>query len=233
MHFEELIKDLKQFSDEKQAKILSRFFKTGKGEYGEGDIFLGIKVPDIRKVAKKYVKIELNEIQKTLDNKHHEVRLCGALILTYKYEKTKTEEEKKDIYEFYMKNYNAINNWDLVDLTAPKISGPYLFDKDKKILHEWVESKNLWKRRIAVLSTFYFIRQNDFSDCLIFCQKLLGDKHDLMHKACGWMLREIGKRDEKVLTEFLDKYVKKMPRTMLRYSIERLEEKKRLYYLKL
>ncbi len=232
MNEQELIKELKSLKNSDQAKILARFFKTGKGEYGEGDKFLGLKVPVIRKYAKKYVSLNFQQVQLLLDNEFHEIRLCGAIILTYKYEKS-GDIEKKRIFDFYIKNSKKMNNWDLVDLTAPKISGPYLFDKDRSILNKFVKSKNLWERRIAVMSTFSFIRQNDFEDCLKFCEILLSDRHDLIHKACGWMLREIGKRDERVLTDFLEKHIRNIPRTELRYAIEKLDEKKRKYYLKL
>ena len=222
----ELKKELESLRNKGQAKILSSFFKTGKGEYGEGDVFLGVKVPIQRKVAKKY-DLSLLEIQELLDSEVHEHRLIGLFILIDKY-----PDDKEKVFNFYLKNSKRINNWDLVDLSDPKISGDYLLDKDRKVLYKLVKSNNLWERRIAILSCFSFIRENDFSDALKISSLLLNDKHDLIHKAVGWMLREIGKRDEKVLVKFLDENISKMPRTMLRYSIEKFEESKRKSYLK-
>ena len=227
----EIKQEIKQLADPVRAKHSQGFFKTGKGEYGEGDVFLGLTMPQIRVIAKKHFKeISLGDVQKLVENQYHEFRMCGLVILTYKYEKF--EEERQEIYDFFLKNTKYINNWDLVDVTIPKTVGYYLIDKDRSILYKLVRSSDLWERRIAVLATFPFIRNNDFKDCIVLSEILLKDKHDLIHKAVGWMLREIGKRDETVLTKFLDKHVKEMPRTMLRYSIERLEESKRKEYLK-
>jgi 3-methyladenine DNA glycosylase AlkD len=227
----ELKKDLDKLKNPKQAKLLQGFFKTGKGEYGEGDIFLGIKVPVQRKVAKKYGNLSLNEIQKFLNSKIHEYRLVALFILIDQYQKG-DKIVKKRIADFYLKNTKNINNWDLVDLSAPKILGDYLLDKSRSVLYRLVKSKNLWERRISVLSTFAFINNNDFKDSLKISEKLLTDEHDLIHKAVGWMLREIGKRDQKKEEAFLKKHYKKMPRTMLRYAIERFPEPKRKSYLK-
>jgi 3-methyladenine DNA glycosylase AlkD len=227
----EIKQEIKQLADPVRAKHSQGFFKTGKGEYGEGDVFLGLTMPQIRVIAKKHFKeISLGDVQKLVENQYHEFRMCGLVILTYKYEKF--EEERQEIYDFFLKNTKYINNWDLVDVTIPKTVGYYLIDKDRSILYKLVRSSDLWERRIAVLATFPFIRNNDFKDCIVLSEILLKDKHDLIHKAVGWMLREIGKRDETVLTKFLDKHVKEMPRTMLRYAIERLEEEKRKGYLK-
>jgi 3-methyladenine DNA glycosylase AlkD len=223
-----LKKQLKSLSDKNQAEILQRFFKTGKGEYGEGDVFLGVKVPLQRNVAKDYFEIELNDIQELLESNIHEYRYTSLVIL---YSKYKRAEDKKEIFDFYMKNAKRINNWDLVDTSAPYIAGDFLFDKPKDILYEFVKSNNLWKRRIAIMSTFGFIKKNDFVDAIKISEILLNDSHDLIHKAVGWMLREIGKRDVNVLIDFLNKHYKKMPRTMLRYSIEKFNEKKRKDYL--
>ncbi|MBT4277154.1 DNA alkylation repair protein [Candidatus Falkowbacteria bacterium] len=225
----ELKKELKSLANSRQAKILQGFFKTGKGQYGEGDIFLGIKVPIQRKIAIKYKTLLINDIQKLLNNKIHEERLIALFILIHKY---KIESNKEKIYKFYLKNTKNINNWDLVDLSAPKIVGDYLLNKKRNILYELVKSKNLWDRRIAILSTFTFIRNNDFKDTIKISKILLKDEHDLIHKAVGWMLREMGKRNEKELKNFLDKHYKKMPRTMLRYSLEKLNEKDRKHYMK-
>jgi 3-methyladenine DNA glycosylase AlkD len=223
--------ELKSLADPIRAKHSQGFFKTGPGEYGEGDIFLGLTMPQIRVVAKKYFKdISLSSVQELVESKYHEFRMCALVMLVYKYEKF--EKERKEIYDFFLKNTKYINNWDLVDVTIPKTVGYYLIDNDRSILYKLVRSSDLWERRIAVMATFPFIRNNDFNDCITISEILLKDKHDLIHKAVGWMLREIGKRDETVLTKFLDKHVKEMPRTMLRYSIERLEESKRKEYLK-
>jgi 3-methyladenine DNA glycosylase AlkD len=223
-------KELKSLSNKKQANLLKGYFKTGKGEYGEGDIFLGIKVPIQRQVAKKSIDLSVVGVEKLLNSKIHEERLVALLILVLKYERG-GEKEKKKIFETYLKNTKYINNWDLVDVTCPKIIGNYLLDKNRDVLYKLVKSKNLWERRMAIIATASFIRSNEFKDTIKIAEILLNDEHDLIHKATGWMLREVGKRDEKELTDFLDKYYSKMARTMLRYSIERLEDKKRKYYL--
>lgn len=236
VNLKELENILKKSANPKNAKNLQRFFKTGKGEYGEGDIFLGITVPQQRKIVKEFCNLSIREIQELLDSKIHEKRMIGLFILIKKYEracKIKDNKIKKQIFEFYLKNArkNNINNWDLVDLSAPNIMGSYLLDKNRKILYEFAKSENLWERRIAVLSTFAFIRQSDFKDSLKISEILLQDTHDLIHKSVGWMLREIGKRDKKVLEKFLKNNHKKMPRTMLRYAIEKFPEKERKKWL--
>lgn len=227
---DQIISDLNSLADPERAKLLQRFFKTGKGEYGEGDIFLGIQVPVSRKVANKYLSLPLKEIQKLLNSKIHEHRLVALLIIVEKFKKA-DEKEKKQIFNLYLKNTKKINNWDLVDLSAPNIVGSYLIDKDKSILYKLARSKNLWERRIAIISTFAFIRKNEFTDSLNIAKLLLQDKHDLIHKAVGWMLREIGKRNQAVEEKFLKKYYKKMPRTMLRYAIEKFPKNKRKFYM--
>jgi 3-methyladenine DNA glycosylase AlkD len=225
-------KELHALKDPEKAEILSRFFKTGKGQYGEGDIFLGIKMPKQRIIAKKYIDTDLDEIQKLLTSPVHEHRMVALLILTYKYPKS-TEKEKKKIVEFYLSNTKYINNWDLVDVTTPKIVGEYLLYKpnERKILYNFAKSANLWKRRIAILSTFTFIRNRDFKDAFKISEILVNDKHDLIHKAVGWMLREIGKKDLAAEENFLQKHYRKMPRTMLLYAIERFPEEKRKHYM--
>jgi 3-methyladenine DNA glycosylase AlkD len=233
----ELEKAIQEKASPAKAKILSGFFKTGKGEYGEGDIFLGIVVPEQRKIAKEFSDITLEEIQELLSSKIHEKRMIGLFILIKKYEiatKQKDEETKKDIFNIYLKNAakNNINNWDLVDLSAPNIPGNYLLDKRRDILYWLVKSQNLWERRIAILSTFAFIRKGEFSDTIKISEILLSDSHDLMHKSVGWMLREVGKRDVLILEKFLKKHYKNMPRTMLRYAIEKFDKSKRDKYLK-
>lgn len=235
----QVINELNTLKDLSKAKILQKFFKTGKGEYGEGDIFLGITVPILRSVSKKY-DLTLNELQKLLDSKIHEYRMVALFILIKKYEsatKQKNKTVQKEIYEFYLKNLEKsnINNWDLIDLSTPNILGEYLFEKDKnaKILYALAGSKLLWERRASVLATFSFIKQKETKHTLKIAKILLNDKEDLIQKAVGWMLREMGKRaSEKELCLFLDQNYKKMPRTMLRYSIERLNKKQKEYYMK-
>ncbi|MCK5233855.1 MAG: DNA alkylation repair protein [Candidatus Aenigmarchaeota archaeon] len=222
--------DLEKLADPNQAKILSRFFKTGKGEYGAGDIFLGIKVPNQRKVAAKYKDSTLEDIQALLNSKTHEHRLTSLFILVTKYKKA-DNSGKKEIIEFYLKNTKNINNWDLVDSSAPYILGNYLLDKDKSILYTLAKSANIWERRIAMLSTYAFIRNNDFKDTLKIAEILLDDKHDLIHKAVGWMLREVGNRNLEKEESFLKKHHKNMPRTMFRYAIEKFDNEKRNVYL--
>jgi 3-methyladenine DNA glycosylase AlkD len=226
---QELKKELQKASNKEKAKDLQRFFKTGPGEYGEGDIFLGLSVPEQRRIAKKYYDLDLKQIKELMESKIHEYRLIALLILINKYE---TTNHKKIITHFYLKNTNNINNWDLVDLSAPNIVGKHLLDKERSVLYKLAKSKNLWEKRIAVLACFAFIRENDFKDALKISKILLNDKHDLIHKAVGWMLREIGKRNQKVEEDFLKKYYKIMPRTMLRYAIEKFPEEKRKFYLK-
>ncbi len=227
----ELIKDLQDAKEPRQAEILQKFFKTGKGDYGEGDKFLGIKVPVQRQIAKKYTGLNLTQIQKLLNSKVHEYRLVGLLILVDKFKKS-DDRERGNIFNFYLKNTKNINNWDLVDLTAPNIVGEFLVDKKRDKIYELAQSSSLWEKRIAMVSCFTFIRKSEFKDTLRIAEILLKDSHDLIHKAVGWMLREVGKKDEGVLEEFLKKHHKEMPRTTLRYSIERFEEEKRLKFLR-
>jgi len=231
-----LKQQIKKQANPKKAKILQRFFKTRKGQYGEGDVFLGITVPIQRKIVQEFGKdLSLAHIEKLLDSKVHEERLIGLLILIQRYKKSKTGKEKKFVFDFYLKKAQEgkINNWDLVDLSAPNIVGDFLLDKKKEcgVLYKLANSKNLWEKRISIISCFTFIRNNDFKDCLKISKVLLNDKHDLIHKAVGWMLREIGKRNQAVEEVFLKKHYKKMPRTMLRYSIEKFEENLRKSYL--
>lgn len=221
-----LKKELKSKADLKRAKISQRFFKTGKGEYAEGDIFLGVIVPEIREIAKKYKDIKLADIESLLHSKIHEERLTALLILVDKYKTT-----PEVVYNLYLENTKYVNNWDLVDLSADKIAGEYLFDKPRTILDELAKSKNLWERRIAIMATFNFIKKNEFSETLKLAEILLRDQDDLVHKAVGWMLREIGKRDLKTEEDFLKKHAAKMPRTMLRYAIEKFPVGKRKQYL--
>jgi 3-methyladenine DNA glycosylase AlkD len=225
-------KDFLKAQDKEKAKLLAGFFKTGKGQYGEGDIFLGIIVPKQREIAQKYHDLSLSDCQTLLKSKIHEHRLTALLILVGQYKKA-DESKRKKIFDFYCHNFKYINNWDLVDLSAPNIIGHYLYHQGSRTLIKiWVKSSHLWTRRIGILATAYFIKNKKFNEILSAAKLLLKDKHDLIHKATGWMLREMGKRDEQILNKFLDQNFRQMPRTMLRYAIERLPEKKRQYYLK-
>ncbi|MCK5122781.1 MAG: DNA alkylation repair protein [Candidatus Pacebacteria bacterium] len=226
----QLKKELKKLADPKQAEVLQRFFKTGKGEYGEGDIFLGIKVPVQREVADKFQELSLKDIEKLLDSRIHEHRMMALFVLIKQYKKA-DENTKKKIFDFYLKNAKNINNWDLVDLSAPKIVGDYLLDKPRSALYKLAKSENLWEKRIAIISTWIIIRNNEFDDTLKIAKILLNDKHDLIHKAVGWMLREVGKRDQELEEEFLQKHYLKMPRVMLRYAIEKFKEKKKEVFI--
>ena len=228
---EDIKNELKFISNFDHANNLQWFFKTGKGQYGEGDVFIGVKVPNIRKVAKRHTNLPIIEIKKLLYSKIHEERLCALLILVEKYIKS-SEIERKKIFNFYIINAKQANNWDLVDLSCSKIIGNYLINKNKKILYKFAISNNLWKRRISIISTYTFIRNMKFKDSFKIAKILMNDKHDLIHKAVGWMLREVGKRNLAEEENFVKKYYKKMPRTMLRYAIEKFEEEKRINYLK-
>ncbi len=224
-----LQKDVKKLENKKKAKILAGFFKTGEGEYGFGDIFLGIPVPECRKIALKYRDLGFEDILKLLRSEIHEERLIALLILVHQFQHD--EMLQRRIYEFYLKNTKFVNNWDLVDLSADKIMGAYLADKPKAILYKFAKSQNLWERRIAMLSTYYFIKNNEFEDAIGIAEVLVMDENDLIQKAVGWMLREIGNRDKKTEENFLKKYHKTMGRTTLRYAIEKFTEKERKHYL--
>jgi 3-methyladenine DNA glycosylase AlkD len=223
-------KDLHALACQDKALSLQGFFKTGKGEYGEGDKFLGIVVPKQRKIAKTHRELPLNDLKTLLASPWHEERLTALLILIFQHQLANPLRQKQ-IYDFYFANVAGINNWDLVDLSAPQIVGAYLLDKNKDFLHNLIASKNLWERRIAIVSTWHFIRNNHFKETLALSKKSLADQEDLMHKACGWMLREVGKRNFTTLDNFLRRHYPKMPRTMLRYAIEKYPEKLRLAYL--
>lgn len=224
-------KRLRSFACSEQATLLARFFKTGPGQYGEGDKFVGVKVPVIRKVAREFKDLPLPESERLLHSEVHEERLLALVILVVQFEKG-DDATRKQIYDLYLANTRHINNWDLVDLSAPRIVGGYLETRSRKPLDRLAKSASLWERRISILATHWFIRRGDFADTLRIAGKLLGDKEDLIHKAVGWMLREVGKRDVAVLEAFLGEHCRVMPRTMLRYAIERPPEKKRLGYLK-
>lgn len=227
---ENLRKDMRGLADNQRAKALQGFFKTGPGEYGEGDIFLGVTVPQSRTVAKNYIGLGMRDLETLLKSPIHEERLVALLILV---EKFQVAEEKKPIVIFYLSNAKSVNNWDLVDLSSHKILGEWIAEdgRDASVLYDLAKSKNLWERRIAIVSTFAFIGRGIFGDTLKIAEMLIGDDQDLIHKAVGWALREVGKREPAVLEKFLDKNYRKMPRTMLRYAIERLPEKTRKAYM--
>jgi 3-methyladenine DNA glycosylase AlkD len=229
-------KELQSRADPDKVEILQRFFKTGPGQYGEADIFIGVMVPQSRKVAKKFSQLPLAEVRTLLYSRIHEERLVALLILAWRYRySASSTSEKEEIVKFYLDNINQVNNWDLVDLSAPNILGAHLLADNRGrrvLLYKLAESDNVWERRIAIVATHYFIRNGDFSDTLKIVEILLQDSHDLIHKAAGWMLREVGKRDAAAEEAFLEKYYNVMPRTMLRYAIERLPESKRRRYKK-
>lgn len=223
-------KQLRKYADKEKAKLLLRFFKTGPGEYGEGDIFIGVMVPFTRKVVKEFSDLPLADLVKLLRSKIHEERLLALLILVRQFNQAAAPAKEK-IYKAYLANTKFINNWDLVDLSAPQIVGGFLIDKNRRVLYRLASSALLWDRRIAILATFAFIRLGDFKDVFAIAKLLLRDKEDLIHKACGWMLREAGKRDLRAEEEFLRSNCKVMPRTMLRYAIERFPQGKRRLFL--
>ncbi len=226
-------KNLRSVANKDRAQISMRFFKTGKGEYGEGDDFLGIAVPNMRILVKKYRDISFEHVLNFLHSKFHEERLFALLVLVDQFVRG-DEKTRSEIYRIYLNNTAYINNWDLVDLTADRIVGAHLENRSKNVLLKLSDSKLLWERRIAIIATFHFIKKGESEWTLKIAKKLLNDKEDLIHKSVGWMLREIGKRcSEDIECVFLNKYAIKMPRTMLRYSIERFEPKKREYYLKM
>jgi 3-methyladenine DNA glycosylase AlkD len=229
---EKIISELKSVSDKEKALFLPRFFKTGKGEYGEGDRFLGIQVPQQRIIAKKFLPaIDEKDLKILIASQYHEVRLTALFMLVSKYEKSKTPIEKKQWMDFYLKNKQFVNNWDLVDSSAHLILGSWLFDKDRSLLYNLAKSGKLWDQRIAIISTYYFIRKKDFEDTLKIAEILLNHPHDLIHKAVGWMLREVGNRDYQTEYDFLKKHYKIMPRTMLRYAIEKFDPQVREMFL--
>ncbi len=230
-----ILKELHQKKDSKRAIHSQRFFKTAKGEYSEGDVFLGLTVPEIREISKKWKNADFTILKGLLCSKIHEERLLALFILVLQFESSSRSGDKNQqhkIYQFYLKYIRYVNNWDLVDSSAHKIIGIYLMDKKRDLLYQLVVSASLWERRIAIISTFYYIKQKDTKDTLTLAKILLKDKEDLIHKASGWMLREVGKVKLEDLERFLDKHIQEMPRTMLRYAIEKLPEKKRQYYLK-
>ncbi|WP_156981180.1 DNA alkylation repair protein [Phocaeicola abscessus] len=228
---EQLMTVLQAYAKEEKRLHLPRFFKTGKGEYAEGDRFLGVVVPDIRAVAKRYGKASFEELKPAIVSKWHEVRLCVLLILVLK-SRQGTEEEREDAYSFYLAHSAYVNNWDLVDLSAPTVVGEYLLGKSHEVLYRLAESASLWDNRIAIVSTYAFIQKHELDDTYALAAKLMPHPHDLIHKAVGWMLREAGKRDVQRLFSFVERYRREMPRTMLRYAIEKFDEGQRSYLMR-
>lgn len=227
-----LKKELNYAGNPIYAEHALRFFKTGKGQYGENDKFIGVRMPNIRAIAKKYNQLDLAEIEKLLESPIHEHRMAGLVIMVNKARSKRLADELlKDMYDLYIKRTDRINNWDLIDISCRDIIGRYLFDKPRKPLYNLAVSEDLWERRIAIISTAYFIGKNDLDDTFKISETLLNDNHDLIHKAVGWMLREAGKNDEAALKEFLDKYAHEMPRTMLRYSLEKFSIDDKKHYM--
>ena len=231
MKAEDVRKRLKKLGTRERAEVSQRFFKTGPGEYGEGDVFLGVRVPELRRLAKEFKELAPTEIQGLLRSEIHEERLVALLILVRNYPKADQQAQKR-IYDLYMGHLRFVNNWDLVDVSAEHVVGAFLRDKDKGPLYRLARSKHLWERRVSILATFHYIKRNEFTETLKIARMLLSDEQDLIHKAVGWMLREVGKRDLAAEERFLKTHYGKMPRTMLRYAIERFPETKRQRYLK-
>ncbi len=221
--------EIRSLANPEKAKFLARFFKTGKGEYGEDDQFLGLNVPQSRSIARKYSDMSLHEVGELLQSPFHEERLVALLILVRHYHKGNGQQKRK-IFDFYLGNTRFINSWDLVDMTADKIIGAHL-NEDRSILYKLSKSSDVWERRMSIIATFHFIRKNDFKDTIRIAEALLDDRHDMIHKAGGWMLREVGKRDLEEEEAFLREHYRKMPRTMLRYAIEKFSEEKRKFYM--
>ncbi|MDX5340568.1 MAG: DNA alkylation repair protein [Cyclobacteriaceae bacterium] len=230
---EQIIESLRDKSIPEKAKFFPKFFKTGPGEYGEGDLFLGVKVPEQRTIAKQfYREITLEELSELIQNPYHEVRLTGLLALVYRYEKAKSEEEKKELADFYLHHLDWVNNWDLVDTSCPRILGHFYWKKEKDLFYHLAGSHDLWRQRIAMISSLYWIKKGNFQDALALAEILKNHSHDLIHKAVGWMLREIGNEDIATELNFLKKHYKTMPRTALRYAIEKFPEDLRQDFLK-
>ena len=230
----DFIKVLKTHQSDAELVKIKRYFKSEEGDYGHGDKFIGIRMGTIFNLAKQYADMPIKEVEKLLDSPIHEFRVAGISLMDKQSRVKKTPDERREeMYDLVMRRTDRINNWDLVDLAALHITGCYLFDKPRAILYKLAKSKDLWERRIAIISTAYFIRQGDVSDTFKLAEILVNDKHDLIHKATGWMLRTAGGRDRRKLLAFLDRYAGTMPRTLLRYSIENLEKKEKEYYMNL
>ena len=230
MKHQEITDHFHHLADPEIATHSQRFFKTAEGEYGFGDTFLGIRVPVIREAVKKYKHTPLSTAEKLLKSEYHEIRLFALLLLVFRFSKSSDDEQER-IYHMYLANTQHENNWDLVDSSAPHIIGAYLENRDKSILYDFSKSDLLWERRIAIMSTFHFVKREDFPDALAIAEVLLHNREDLIHKAVGWMLREVGKRSRNVEEKFLAKHYREMPRTMLRYAIEKFSNEERRKYL--
>lgn len=229
---ETIISELMAYQQADKQEILPRFFKTGKGEYGEGDRFMGVSVPQVRLISKRNRDISLDEVEQLLASPWHEARQCALFILTLQYQRAKAEE-RKTIVDFYLSHTDRINNWDLVDVSAHYIIGDYLLSHSREILYRLAESPSLWENRIAMVSTYAFIRKGELDDTYALATRMMHHPHDLMHKAIGWMLREAGKKDVERLTRYVKQYAGQMPRTMLRYAIEKLEDRLRQEIMKI
>jgi 3-methyladenine DNA glycosylase AlkD len=226
------LKKLHTFRSATELKKIQRYFKTGDGEYGNGDQFIGVRMGQVFALAKEFMQMAPDEIEKLLESPIHEARVGGVSIMDWQVRNKKTAEERKtELFELYVRRHDRINNWDLVDRSAPYVVGGYLFDKPRDVLYRLARSKNVWERRTAVVSTYFFIRKGDVTDTFKIAEMLLNDEHDLIHKATGGWLREAGKREPQRLLSFLDKHAPTMPRTALRYAIEHLDKKKRDHYL--
>jgi 3-methyladenine DNA glycosylase AlkD len=231
MEAQKVVERLQAMGDHERARVSRSFFKTGPGEYGEGDVFVGLTVPQVRALAKELRALPRGETVKLLHSPIHEARLLALLLLIQSYAKG-GEAERERIYGLYLRNTRWINNWDLVDVSAEHVVGAHLWGRDRTVLDALAKSSLLWERRIAILATFHFIRRGAFADTLRIAERLVGDREDLMHKAVGWMLREVGKRDQAAEEAFLERHAGVMPRTMLRYAIERFDEELRQGYLR-
>jgi 3-methyladenine DNA glycosylase AlkD len=230
--YKEIIRRLEKLGNPVHAKHAQRYFKTGKGEYGEGDVFLGIRMPVVRKCVREFRDANLEETLSLLHSRYHEARMLALLLLVDKYERSRDPQEQESIYTAYLENTERINNWDLVDCSAHKIAGRHLLNRDRSILYELAHSDSLWERRISIICTFWFIRNHQFEDSLALAIIILADPEDLIHKAVGWVLREVGNKSFQTEDRFLRKYYSSMPRTMLRYAIEKFPEEHRQAYLK-
>lgn len=223
-------RELNAHENPADAEFLQRFFKTGPGQYGEGDVFIGLRVPQTRVITKKYRDLPLGEIEKLLDSPIHEHRLAAVIIMTERAKRAQ-EEEKKDLYDLYLRRIDRMNNWDIIDISCGHVVGGYLLDKPRDILYKLARSKVMWERRVAIISTSRFIAHGDLDDTFKLAELLINDNEDLIHKASGWMLREAGKKDETRLKDFLDQHAATMPRTMLRYSLEKLHSTDKAHYM--
>lgn len=232
MTAKQFVKKLEALRSVTELKKIQRYFKSGEGQYAEGDKFIGVRMGQIFALAKEFMNIPPDEIEKLLESPIHEVRVGAVSIMDWQARSKKiSAERRKELFDLYIKRHDRINNWDLVDRSAPYVVGGYLFDKPRAILYKLAASKNMWERRTAIVSTFYFIRKGEIDDTFKIAEMLLNDKEDLIHKAAGGWLREAGKKDRQSLLRFLDKYAATMPRTFLRYAIEHLDKKQREHYL--